>query len=128
VYFSGACLFAGMVIVFGANQWYLLALPIVFLSGLGMSGFGAMQSIIILNATSPDMRGRVLGVLTVCIGSGPLGALLIGWLSQELGPRTGVGIIGGLGAVTVILTAIVWPRFVRTRDIEPTPSAKGLSP
>jgi MFS family permease len=124
VYFFGACLFALMVIAFAATPWYLLALPVVFLGGLGMSGFGAMQSIIILNSAPADMRGRVLGVLTVCIGSSPLGALQIGWLSAQFSPSLGIAVIGSAGLVTTLLTALVWPRFTRTREVEPQPARR----
>ncbi len=119
VYVVGSCVFAAMVIAFSAAPWYVLTLPIVFIAGLGMSGFGGMQSIIILNATPAHMRGRVLGVLTVCIGSGPIGALLIGLLSQEFGARTGVGIMGTLGITSILLTLAIWPRFMKARSITP---------
>jgi MFS family permease len=117
-YFFGSCVFALMALTFAGVQWYWVALPVVLISGLGMSGFGSMQSIIILNATPAALRGRVLGVLTVCIGAGPLGALQIGWLAEKFGPSTGVAIIGGTGLALTALAALIWPNFVRTRKIE----------
>ncbi len=119
VYVFGSLLFATTVLVFAAVPWYGLSLPLVFVGGLGMAGFGAMQSIIILSATPTEMRGRVLGVLTVAIGSGPLGALLIGRLSQDLGPRVGVAIIGAAGLAGILISAVAWPRFLRTREMGP---------
>ena len=42
--------------------------------GLGTAGFGAMQATIILLVARDDMRGRGLGVITLAIGAGPIGA------------------------------------------------------
>ena len=119
IYVFGACLFAAMVMAFSLADWFALAMPMVFLAGLGMSGFGSMQSIITLNATPPEMRGRVLGVLTVCIGSGPIGALQIGWLAEQFGAQTGIAIIGATALVLMLLTMLLYPRFIRVREIEP---------
>ena len=43
-----------------------------------------MQSVIVVSSTRPEMRGRVLGVLAVAIGSGPIGALHVGWLATQV--------------------------------------------
>lgn len=125
IYIFGACIFAAMVLAFSLADWLALAMPLVFLAGLGMSGFGSMQSIITLNATPPEMRGRVLGVLTVCIGSGPIGALQIGWLAEQFGAQTGVAIIGAAALVLMLLTMLLYPRFLRAREIEPEQAKSG---
>ena len=46
-----------------------------------MSGFAAMQSAIMVYTSSQEMRGRVMGAVTMFIGFGPLGALGIGMLA-----------------------------------------------
>ncbi|MGA3214569.1 MAG: MFS transporter [Acidimicrobiales bacterium] len=45
-------------------------------------------------ASAPEMRGRVMGLyMLVFVGGTPLGAPLVGWVSQEFGARW--GLIGG---------------------------------
>jgi len=121
VYLFGSLVFAVMVLAFAGVPWYGLALPVVFVSGLAMSGFGAMQSIIVLNAVPAELRGRVLGVLTVCIGTGPFGALIVRWLAESYGPRTSIAVIGAVGLCLTGATALLWPRFAKLREIELVP-------
>jgi MFS family permease len=57
-------------------------------------------------ASAPEMRGRVMGIyMLVFAGGTPLGAPLVGWVSQEFGARWGM--IGGgvvsAGAALVVL-------------------------
>ena len=54
---------------------------------------------------TPEMRGRVMGVyMLVFAGGTPLGAPLVGWVSQELGARW--GLIGG-GVVSAAAGLVV---------------------
>lgn len=107
----------GFLIVIGAFAlvpWYWLAIPFLFIGGFGMSGFGTMQSIIVVSSTKPEMRGRVLGVLAVAIGSGPIGALHIGWLATQIGTDTAVLVIAIVGMVLTIIPLLIWRRYLRS--------------
>ncbi len=107
----------GFLIVIGAfalAPWYWLAIPLLFIGGFGMSGFGTMQSIIVVSSTRPEMRGRVLGVLAVAIGSGPIGALHIGWLATQIGTDTAVLTIAIIGMVLTIIPLLIWRRYLRS--------------
>ena len=48
------------------------------IGGFGTAGFGNMQSTLMLTEAPPEMRSRLMGVVTVCIGTGPLGQLAAG--------------------------------------------------
>ena len=75
-YLYGSLLFLLAILAFAFAPWYGFGPGVVFSSaGFGMAAFGALQSIIIITSTPPEMRGRVLGVLAVAIGTGPIGAL-----------------------------------------------------
>src|SRR3954447_11723510 len=43
------------------------------------------------------MRGRMCGVLSVCIGSGPIGFLALGVLADIIGASPGAALSGGVG-------------------------------
>ena len=66
------------LLLFSMSKWYLLSLPLLLLLGIGTSGFGTMQSTIVLLVSKPEIRGRALGVVTLAIGAGPIGALTVG--------------------------------------------------
>jgi MFS family permease len=70
-------------------------------------------------ATSPEMRGRVMGLyLLVFLGGAPLGSPLAGWLAEEFGPRVSMisgGVISAAAAATIALL-LARSRGVRARS------------
>ena len=61
-------------------------------------------------STEPAMRGRVMALYqTVLQGTTPIGSMVVGWISQSVSPRWGVG-IGAVGAVLVATWAFLWTR------------------
>ena len=60
------------------------------------------------SAAPPEMRSRVLGVLTVCIGLGPIGFLHLGVLAELFGARVACIITGLEGLLVLVLTWRVW--------------------
>jgi MFS family permease len=110
-----ARLFVGGVAV------YLLMLPILalapdpslagfvlLLTGLANSGFSIMQATLVYLAAPPEMRSRVFGVLSVCIGIGMIGFLHVGWLAGLIGATRAIVIIGVEGLVAMLLTRRWW--------------------
>ncbi|MFC7718689.1 MFS transporter [Nonomuraea recticatena] len=66
-------------------------------------------------STSPEMRGRVMGIyVLVFTGGAPIGAPLIGWISDLGGPRVGV-MIGGLLTLVGTGLAILLTRMIGAR-------------
>ena len=51
-----------------------------------------------------------MGLLTVCIGAGPLGILLVGALASVLGPLGAVDAIELSGLVAVAVAGLIWRR------------------
>jgi MFS family permease len=96
-----------------ASVWYGVALaamavapnqPIAFALGpfLGITSiaFLTASTAIVQIEAAPDMRGRVLALQAVLfIGSTPIGAPIVGWVSQQFGARYAVG----LGAIAALL-------------------------
>ena len=71
-----------MALLFVWSPWYALAFGLLAVGGIGQAGFSAMQGTITMLTAPPDMRGRMLGLVGVCIGAGnPLGALEMGALA-----------------------------------------------
>ena len=66
------------------------------------------------------MRSRLMGILTVCIGTGPLGLLLIGVLADWFGPRLALLIMAAVGlAGTIAVRPPFWSRHDRRAGAAP---------
>ena len=66
--------------------------------------------------TSPAVRGRVMSIyMMFLLGTTPVGAPVIGWVSDQWGPRAGIA-AGGAAAVVSALAAVVWTRRHRCAD------------
>ncbi len=111
LYFFGAVIFLLAVLAFSLSRAYEFSLGLLFLAGLGVSGFAAMQSTIIFTAAPPEMRGRLMGVLAVCIGISPLGILQVGLLADWFGGAMAVTIIAAEGLAAMLIAVMVWPHF-----------------
>lgn len=76
--------------------------------------------------SKPEFRGRVMALyVTAFLGTTPIGAPIVGWVSQEFGPRFGLG----LGAVASLLVAVVFIRRVWRAPNGPLPDpTPGLVP
>ena len=61
----------------------------------------------------PQMRGRVMAVYVMAVlGSTPIGGPLIGWISEEFGPRYGLA-VGGIA--TFFGTLVLGGMMLRAR-------------
>ena len=106
VYSLGATLMLAAVFLFAFSQVYLISLILLFLAGLGTSGFGTMQIAIALRAVSPDMRGRAMGAIALGIGASPLGMLVVGHIAEVLDPQAALAMLAGSGLV--VMTILRW--------------------
>ena len=118
VYLYGSYLYIAMIAVFSLAPGFAFSLPSLLLGGLGMAGFGAMQSALIFSVTEPRMRRRVMGVLVVCIGASPLGVLHTGLLAEWLGADIAIRVVAleGLAALSVCFWR--WPELGRLSRFE----------
>jgi MFS family permease len=95
------------------SPWYWLAFALLTLGGLGQAGFGTMQSAITMLSAPPAMRGRMIGLMSVCIGTGtPLGTLEIGYLALVFGTQWSISANALVGllllAPALVVTPLLW--------------------
>jgi MFS family permease len=102
---GGSSLFMVGLIVMALSPSYWLGLLALIVGGFGTAGFGNMQTTLVLTEAPPEMRSRLMGMVTVGIGTGPLGILVAGLLSDQVGPRDAVMTMAALGLLaTLVLT------------------------
>jgi MFS family permease len=86
-----------------------LAVALIALAAVGAASvtFSAAVNSSLQLAVASEMRGRIMSLYTmVYVGTTPMGAALIGWLSASFGPR--VGVAAGAGAALVASAIGFW--------------------
>lgn len=119
----GAIVFLTMVLILSRTESMLLAMATLFVAGFGLAGFASMQSTILLAGSERELRSRVLGVLAVCIGTGPLGILLVGWLAERFGAPLALSMTSSCGLFMTLVLCIRRPRLVRAFGVNLTDSS-----
>jgi MFS family permease len=112
---AGAIGFGLFQIATGLAPVYPVYLLLLIPTGIALITINTAANASVQLATAPAMRGRVMGIyMLVFTGGAPIGAPLVGWLSELGGPRTGVMLSGllvlvGTG-VAVMLTRLISAR------------------
>ncbi len=74
-------------------------------AGLGVALYTNQQTTIALTDAPAAVRSRVMGLLTMAIGTWPLGQLLAGWLASRIGPLHALGVLGTTGLAVLLVVA-----------------------
>jgi MFS family permease len=106
----GSLLFLVGVAGMALSPWYGLAFVLLLAGGLGTAAFSNMPTTLILVEAPAAMRSRVMGIVTMCIGTGPLGILAVGLLSEWLGPPTAILTMACFGLAGL---GMVWACLIR---------------
>jgi MFS family permease len=106
VYLGGVALYLVALTVFALVPNPLVAGGALLVTGLGGAGFSIMQATLVYLAAPPDMRSRLLGVLSVCIGVGPVGFVGLGLLADAIGAHHATAAMGFAG---LLVLAAAWP-------------------
>jgi MFS family permease len=108
LYIGGVAIYLLMLPVFALAGSPPLAASVLLLTGLANAGFSIMQATLVYLVAPPEMRSRVFGVLSVCIGVGMVGFLHLGWLAGIIGATWAIMTIGAEGLVVLLLTRRWW--------------------
>ncbi|GGO81467.1 MFS transporter [Nonomuraea cavernae] len=120
---AGAIGFGLFQIATGLAPFYPIYLLLLIPTGIALITFNTSANASVQLATAPEMRGRVMGIfMLVFTGGAPIGAPLVGWLSELGGPRAGVMLSGVLVVVGTGL-AILLTRVITARRARLTPAA-----
>ena len=99
------------------SPWYALSFGILVIGGFGQTGFGTMQSTILLLSSPAEMRGRLLGLMYICIGIGtPLGTLEIGAMAGALNIQWAISANALMGLMLLLPLLVVSPLFRRPTE------------
>jgi hypothetical protein len=107
----GSFLFFAGLVAMALSPWYGLAFMLLVIGGLGTAAFSTMQTSLVLTEAPAAATSRVMGIVTMCIGTGPLGVLVIGLLADQIGAAPAILVMAGLGIAGLTWS---WLRLGRT--------------
>jgi MFS family permease len=111
LYIGGVVAYLVMLIVFALVPSVPLAGAALLFTGVSNAAFSVMQATLIYLAAPAEMRSRLYGVLSVCIGVGPIGFLALGVLADAIGAPWATAMTGALGLVALAATRRWWRRL-----------------
>jgi predicted MFS family arabinose efflux permease len=97
-----------LVLIFAQMQTAATGIAMLMLCGLAQSLTMVSHTVILLRASDPRYRGRVMGVRMLAIYSLPVGLLLAGALIDWIGFRATASLYAAFGLVFTILIASQW--------------------
>jgi predicted MFS family arabinose efflux permease len=108
VFAMGAVAMGSLTAVFAISTSYLFSMIVLALIGFATAIYGALQSSIPLRLGEPQMRGRIMGILSLVVGLMPLGMMAFGAMTDRIGaPRVVItGAITGVVLVTGIFLLV----------------------
>ena len=116
IYLFGLSLFLCMVLIFAQSTWAMLSALILFIGGLGAAGYSSMQSTLTYLNSPGELRARMMGAMSVCIGIAPIGFLHIGLLADWVGVTKAVTIMAVEGLIVLILVYLKWPLLAESQS------------
>lgn len=116
-------LIVGSAFVFGIFSTIAGVMPSYWTFALALIPVGLSALLLLTTANStvqmtvaPAMRGRVMALyMAIFMGTTPIGAPIVGWISEAWGPRWSI-LFGGLVSIAVGLAAIsylMWAKHLR---------------
>jgi MFS family permease len=115
VYVGGCLVAMAFLALFALLQWYPIALVLLICAGVGSSGFGTMQGVLVMAAAGQEMRGRAMGLLSMAIGGLPFGMIALGGVAQGIGAAPAVTASVIMGFATFAIWLWKFPEAGRIR-------------
>ena len=113
IYVGGVAVYLAMVVVFASAPVISIAAAALFFGGMPTPAFAVMQSTLVYRAAPPTCARVCSASFSVCIGTGPIGFLYLGLLTDWFSPRTATVALAAQGLVALLLTRRYWVGVLR---------------
>ncbi len=123
--FMGLFGFAGSLLLFSFSPWFLLALPLVFITDVFASMFQTNNSAVTQLLVPDYVRGRVMSLGMMTFGLTPLGAVPVAAAAEAWGAPVAVG---GSALFAAVLAALAFALSKSLRGLDATAKAALESP
>lgn len=105
--FATAVLVAPLLLVALAGSRRLaMCVAILVVMGAAESAFAAMQGTLVLLSAPEHARGGAIGILSACIGTQPIGTLLIGLVAASVGAPLAFGVNAVVALAVIVPLAV----------------------
>ncbi len=114
---AGTMFGIGLAVAAVMPSYWLFGLVLIAI-GMSAQSFTTTANSIVQLSTEPAMRGRVMAIyFAIILGCTPIGAPIVGWVADALGPRwaLGVGALSGFAAAVVAIHYLAKYRHLRVR-------------
>lgn len=101
IFAAGSAAFLIVLIMAALAPTLWLTALLLMLGGIGIAAFSSLQTGLVMMEAPIEARSRILGLITTCIGMGPLGVLVIGALADGLGPRAAIWTMAATGMLAL---------------------------
>ncbi len=108
LYVGGMAIYSVMVTCFALSPVPLSAGLALLIEGLGGAAYSILQATLVYQFSPPEMRSRLLGLVSTCIGIGPLGFFHLGWMATSIGARWATALTGVEGLIALAATYPFW--------------------
>jgi MFS family permease len=107
-----------------APEYWLFTAMLMVVGLLGLT-FNTSSNSMVQLATEPQMRGRVMSLyMMVFTGGTPIGGPIVGWVTEQYGPRVGLFASGAVSAGAALAVGLL---LVRLSGLRPQLSRRGVS-
>jgi predicted MFS family arabinose efflux permease len=113
IYLGTVVIYLATMIAFATVGYAPAAAVILLFNGAAVVGFAVMQATLVYRGAPVEMRARLLGVLSACIGTGPIGFLYLGFLADALTPPIATVAIAVQGLLAMLLTRRYWAKVLQ---------------
>lgn len=124
-YASAVLAYCSFALAFSLSTWIWASAAMLIIVGFVSAAFGAMQSALILMNSPAGYERQMMGVLSVCIGTAPIGFLHIGLLADALGAPLACTITAAEGVTAMLLAIWRWPALFSPQPLAETTSSQG---
>jgi MFS family permease len=111
IYLYGTFFYLLMILIFAQSALTFISAALLLSVGLGAAAFSTMQSTLVFISAPPEIRNRIMGVLSVCIGTGPIGFLHLGLMADWFGAPTAITVMALEGLIALAIAYFVWPEI-----------------
>ena len=114
------------LVAFSFSPWYSLSFVMLVTLGVAVSAYFTLQMSLLLTAAEPRMRGRVVGLAGMCVGSAPLGSLAAGAVANSLGAPTAIMMNAVAGLVLLVPLLVLTPLVRQSSEPPRTSPSRDL--
>lgn len=124
----GAAMFGlGCALAAIAPSYWLFAAALV-ITGIAALTFTNTSNSLMQLSTEPAMRGRVMALrVAIALGGTPIGAPIVGWVADHLGPRWSLGVGALSGLLSAAVAIYVMRQQIHLPRQEPSTLGQGTS-